>query len=173
MTRVLRVGALAVAVVTGCASGRAGDSASPASARQTISTDASARRACVRDWAGPWTSECSARWVARVVRRAGFRVTRATGSAWVAAGRGRHFFIWATERAGSVERLARRESYRLLFRVAEAPVYGDGVRKFWPAGGFILWVAAGPRGDSIAPTARELAPLVRASRTLPSPRAVP
>jgi hypothetical protein len=58
----------------------------------------------------------------------------------------------------------------MIGRVAQAPVYDDGVRKFWPARRFTFWVEAGPRHDSIAPTASELEPIVRASRTVPPPR---
>jgi hypothetical protein len=107
--------------------------------------------------------------VRRIARRAGYRVTGTTGSAWVATGGGTEFFIWATEASGSVEVSARREGYRLIGRVAGAPVYDDGVRRFWPARGFVIWVAAGPRGDSIAPRVGELAALVRAGRTIPPP----
>jgi hypothetical protein len=162
------VAAVFALLLAGCSGERTDDTRTPTSAK---STTPSARpgRECVRESAGPWTSECSARWVRRIVTQSGYRVTGSTGSAWVAAGRGREFFIWATEASGAVEPLAKREGYRLVGRFAEAPVYDDGVRKFWPAGGFLFWVAAGPRGDSIAPTARELAPIILASRTVAPP----
>ncbi len=145
---------------------RAADTRTPTSSKSTTASASVAGRECVPESVGPWTSGCSAQWVRRIVRRSGYRVTGTTGSAWVAAGREREFFIWATEGRGSVERIAKRGGYRLVGRVAEVPVYDDGVRKFWPAGGFIFWVAPGPRGDSIAPTASELEPIVRASRAI-------
>jgi hypothetical protein len=37
-------------------------------------------------------------------------------------------------------------------------VYDDGTRTFWLANGYLFWMEAGPRGDSVAPTPTELAP---------------
>jgi hypothetical protein len=159
--------AILVLLLLGCSGERAGETTTPTSATTATPSAESAGRGCVLESAGPWTSECSARWVRRIVVRSGYRVTGTTGSAWVAAGRGREFYIWATAASGSVGLLAKREGYRMIGRVVEAPIYDDGVRKFWPARRFIFWVEAGPRGDSIAPTARELEPIVRASRTVP------
>jgi hypothetical protein len=128
-----------------------------------------ADRECVRESAGPWTAECSAHWVRRIARRAGYRVAESTGGAWIVAG-GRHgFFIWATETSASPEVVAEHGGFRLVGRVAGVPVYDDSVRTFWPASGFLLWVEAGPRADSVAPKPGELGPLIRASRAVPPP----
>ena len=169
MTRVVVRGAVILAfLAAGCAGDGAEEKESTGASPMTPA--AVPARGCVSEPAGPWTSECSARWVRRIVRRAGYRVTGATGTAWVASGRGREFFIWATEPRGSVKRSAKREGYRPVGRIAGASVYDDGVRRFWPAGRFTVWLAAGPHGDSLAPRVGELAPLVRASRTIPPPR---
>ena len=165
---VVQDGTILSLFAAGCAGGATDERRSAGAEPATPAADQVARE-CVQNSPGPWTSECSARWVRRVVRRAGYRVTGTTGSAWVATGAGREFFIWATERSGSVQRAAKREGYRLVGRVAGAPVYDDGVRKFWPADGFIVWLAAGPRGESIAPRGSDLAPIVRASRATPPP----
>jgi hypothetical protein len=53
--------------------------------------------------------------------------------------------------------------------VAGAKVYDDGTRTFWLANGYLFWIEAGPRGDSVAPTPTELAPLIRASRAVAPP----
>lgn len=170
MTLAVLRGTLILALVSGGCSGAGAGERAPVGAEPATRAVVTAARECVSDSAGPWTSECSARWVRRIIRRSGYRVTGTTGSAWVAAGGGREFFVWATERSGGVELSAEREGYRLAGRVAGAPVYDDGVRKFWPARGFVIWLAAGPRGDSIAPRASELASIIRASRTIPPPR---
>jgi hypothetical protein len=129
---------------------------------------------CLADtWPGPWTVCPQAKWVRRVVARAGYRVVGDTGSALVAAGRGRSFYIHATGLGASGERLGRArrdEGYSLLFRIDGVAVYGDGVRETWVASGFSFWVSAGPRGDAVAPRAAELASLVRASRAIPPRR---
>jgi hypothetical protein len=170
VNRVLASGAAVFALLMlGCSGERTDETRTPTSAKSTAPSARLTGRECVRESAGPWTSKCSARWVRRIVTHSGYRVTGSTGSAWVAAGRGREFFIWATEASGAVEPLAKREGYRLVGRFAEVPVYDDGVRKFWPARGFLFWVAAGPRGDSVAPTADELAPIILATRTVAPP----
>ena len=119
--------------------------------------------------ARPWTSAPSAEWVRAIARRAGYRVTGSTGSAWIAEGGGRSFYIWATEASGSIEQIAEGENYRLVARFDGAPVHDDGVRKLWAASGHLFWVEAGPYAESRAPSASELRPLVRASRTLKPP----
>jgi hypothetical protein len=119
---------------------------------------------CITEWAGPWTAECSAEWVADVVDRAGYRVSGHTQSAWIVTGRGRSFYIWATDEGPPVEQILRREPYRLVAEVAGEELYDDGTRTFWKANGFLFWIEAGPRGDSVAPTPTELAPLIRSSR---------
>jgi hypothetical protein len=170
MSHVLAPGAAILALFfVGWSGERPGDTRAPTSAKPTTPSTRFAGRECVSDSAGPWTSECSAHWVRQIVRHSGYRVTGTTGSAWVAAGRGRDFFIWATRASRPVELVAKRGGYRLVGRVAAAAVYDDGVRTFWPARGFIFWVAPGPRGDSTAPTASELEPIVRASRTVSPP----
>jgi hypothetical protein len=124
---------------------------------------------CVAESTGPWTATCSAAWVAKIVEKAGYRLTGDTQSAWVATGRGTSFYIWATDRTAPVGQIARRESYRLVARVAGTKVYDDSIRKFWAASGYIIWIEAGPRGGSIAPKPTELGPLIRASRAAAAP----
>ena len=153
----------------GCSSERAAETGTRTSGEAPVASSESAGRECVLESAGPWTSTCSAQWLRQIVRDAGYRVTGATGSAWLAAGRRTSFYVWATDASASPREIANQGSYRLVRHVGKAPVYDDGVRKFWPAQRFIVWVEAGPRQDSTAPAARELEPLIRASRRLAPP----
>jgi hypothetical protein len=141
----------------------------PACSRDTPTDQGEKTQNCIVEWAGPWTAECDAEWVAEVVEQAGYRVTGDPKSAWIATGKERSFYIWATDGGPPVKQIVRRESYRFVARVARARVYGDGTRKFWLANGYLFWIEAGPRGDSVAPTPTELAPLIRASRALAPP----
>jgi len=134
------------------------------------------RRKCLTDqWPGPWTMCPQAQWVRRVVIKAGYRVVDETGSALVAAGRGRSFYIQATEITlrgktdKSLDRMRKIEGYSLLARIDGVALYGDGVRETWVANGFAFWVSEGPRGDSIAPKPAELASLIHASKTVAPP----
>ena len=161
---VLQLAVVLPLCVLGCSSERAPDTRPRTSGEAPVASCESAGRDHVLESAGRWTSTCSAQWLRQIVRDAGHRVTGATGSAWVAAGRRTSFYTWATDASASPRELANRGSYRLVSRVANAPVYDDGVRKFWPARRFIVWVEAGPGQDSTALAAREFAPLVRASR---------
>jgi hypothetical protein len=124
---------------------------------------------CIAEWAGPWTAECSAKWVADVVERAGYRVIGDTKSAWIATGRGKSFYIWATDEGPPVEQIVRREPYRLVAKVAGEKVYDDGTRTFWKSNGFLFWIEAGPTGDSVAPTPIQLAPIIRVSGAVAPP----
>jgi hypothetical protein len=142
----------------------------PACSRDTPA-DQQGRKAqnCIVEWAGPWTAECSAKWVAKVVERAGYHVTGDTKSAWIAKGKDQSFYVWATNEGPPVKQILRRESYRFVARVAGARVYDDGTRKFWLANGYLFWIEAGPRGHSVSPTPLQLAPLIRASRAVAPP----
>jgi hypothetical protein len=130
---------------------------------------ADVEQTCIAELAGPWTAECSAKWVAKLVEQAGYRLTGDTKSAWVAAGQGRSFYIWATDLTTPVAQIARRESYRIAARVGRTRVYDDGTRTFWRANRYLIWIQAGPHDDSVAPTPAELAPLIRASRAVAAP----
>jgi hypothetical protein len=130
---------------------------------------ANGEQTCIAEWAGPWTAECSATWVAGLVERAGYRVTGDTKSVWIVTGKERSFYVWATDEGPPVKQILRRESYRFVAEVAGARVYDDGTRKFWLANGYLFWIEAGPRGDSVAPTPTELAPLIHASRAVTPP----
>jgi len=62
------------------------------------------------------------------------------------------------------------ERWRELAAVDGVSVYGDeNLWRFWQAQGFVFWVQAGPRSDSMAPAPAELRELLRASKTLAPP----
>jgi hypothetical protein len=130
--------------------------------------EAGKEQTCITEWMGPWTAECSAKWVVKIVGQAGYRVAGDTKSAWIAAGRARSFYIWATDET-PVKQIVRREGYRLVAQVAGTKVYDDGTRRFWRANAYLIWIEAGSRDDAVAPTPTELAPLIRASRAIPPP----
>jgi hypothetical protein len=114
-------------------------------------------RGCPRsDWSGPWTACSEARWVGRVVEAGGYSVGdgRGTGSALIAQGRGRGFYVWAAG-TGADDR----------------PPADDGVRTSWSAQGFTFWVEAGPGAADVKPTVEELDSVVAASRRLRPPPA--
>ena len=161
MVRLLLLLAI-VALVAACSRDSGSD-------REASKAQVSETQDCITEWVGPWTAECSAEWVAEVVERAGYRVTGDTKSAWIATGTERSFYVWATDEGPPVKQILRRESYRFVAEVAGAKVYDDGTRTFWLANGYLFWIEAGPRGDSVAPTPTELAPLIHASRAVAPP----
>jgi hypothetical protein len=125
-------------------------------------------RGCPREsWRGPWTACAEAGWVRRVVREAGYQVVGETGSALIAEGKGRSFYIWTTPaRRRSATTADEAGTWRRLGVIEGVPVYGDAdLWRFWQAQGLTFWVKEGPRGDSVVPSAAELAPLVEASKT--------
>jgi hypothetical protein len=127
-------------------------------------------RGCPRDnWPGPWTACAEAEWVRRVVEKAGYRVVGATGSALVARGHGRSFYVWTTRGEQTAQEIADDEGGDYLASIASVRLYGDDDWRFWGAQGFIFWVHEGPRGDAIVPAPAELAQLVRASWTISPP----
>jgi hypothetical protein len=104
--------------------------------------------------------------VRRVVEAGGYRVAGDTGSALVADGRGRSFYIWATENAAAVNKT----TWQVLARVGGVTVYGDeDLWRWWIAGDFVFWVQAGPGGDAIVPRPTELASVIDASRRVTPP----
>ena len=160
----LAVASALLAALVGCGS------TEEASVRAESVSHLRAVQRCPRDWPGPWTACPEAGWVERVTEEAGYRVTGETGSALIAQGAGRSFYIWATERPGSSARLAERESWPVLGRRAGVRVYGDeDLWRWWVARGFVLWLQAGPYETSEAPDLDELGLLIRASRELPPP----
>jgi hypothetical protein len=116
--------------------------------------------------------ECREKWSRAVAEEADFKIAEYTGSAWVAKGHGRSFYIWATE-ATPTRRFAD-EGYRVIRRIGGARIFSDNVRLAWRAQGARVWIEAGPFEDSLAPKPSELGGLVRASRAvaLPSPPSV-
>jgi hypothetical protein len=118
-------------------------------------TTAGERRAC----ANP---ACRTDWSRAVAEAAEYKITEYTGSAWVAEGRGRSFYIWANERI-AVRSLSE-EGYHVARRINGVPIYGDGVRLAWRAQRATVWIEAGPTEDSVAPKPSELRRLVRASK---------
>jgi hypothetical protein len=109
-------------------------------------------------------------WVQRVAERAGYRIVGETGSALIAEGAGRSFYIWPVGATSEeIRAAARRESWPLFGRVGGVKVYGDeAVWRWWVAKGFVIWLSAGPDDDPL-PTLPAMAPLVRASRLIPPP----
>jgi hypothetical protein len=127
---------------------------------------------CLAGWPGPWTACREADWAQQIAERAGYRITGETGSALIAEGNGRSFYIWTTEvPTEEVTRAAKRDRWQLLGTVAAVEVYGDETLwRWWPAQGYVVWLQAGPSSDSRAPRLEELRSLVRASNALPPPR---
>jgi hypothetical protein len=122
-------------------------------------------------WPGPWTACPQANWVREVAERAGYRVTGETGSALMAQGNGRSFYIWATERAAGQDLsdgpTARKDP---LGEVEGVAVYGDeSLWRWWTANGFVFWLQAGPYASSQIPRLKEMQSLVQASTALSPP----
>lgn len=112
-------------------------------------------RGCPRpDWPGPWTACAEARWVAQVVEAGGYDVGdgTGTGSALIAAGRGRAFYVWAGATGAG-----------------DSEPSDDGVHTSWTAQGYTFWVGAGPRYTDAKPTVAELRAVAAASRLIPPP----
>jgi hypothetical protein len=107
---------------------------------------------------------CRKRWSRAVAEDAGFKIARYTGSAWVAEGRGRSFYIWATE-AIPTHPFAY-EGYRIIRRIDGVPIFGDNVRLAWRVHRATVWIEAGPTEDSLAPMPSQLRLLVRASKAI-------
>jgi hypothetical protein len=130
-------------------------------------------RECAEDdqWPGPWTLCPQADWVRQVVRKTEYQLAGETGSALIAEGNGRSFFIWATPVPPSVAALARSENWTLLGRIDGSRVWGGEDWRWWVAEDHILWVSAGPHGLSRAPiaTESELGSLIRGSKAVPPP----
>jgi hypothetical protein len=183
---------LIVLAVTACGSrnGRTAEDASHASVsqamagaegQQALSTEQEQRptaRQCADEgghdeWPGPWTLCPQADWVRQVVRETNYRLAGETGSALIAEGNGRSFFIWATPVPRSLAALARSENWKLLGRVDGSRVWGGEDWRWWVAQDHIFWVSVGPQGLSRAPAPNEseLGSLIRASKTLPRPPA--
>lgn len=108
------------------------------------------------DWPGPWTACAEARWVEQVVEAGGYLVGDGggTGSALIAEGHGRGFYVWAASRDGD-----------------DSEPVDDGVRTSWNAQGFTFWVESGPSATDAKPTLGELKPVVAASRRIRPPPA--
>jgi hypothetical protein len=139
---------------------------------KAASVDDPGPRGCPREnWPGPWTACAEADWVRRVVAQAGYQVVGETGSALVAEGRGRSFYVWTTPVVRSPGAIAAGAgNWRRLAIIDDVPIYGDDdLWRYWQAQGITLWIKEGPRGDSIVPSPAELAPLVAASRMIPPP----
>ena len=133
---------------------------------QTLSSDE-----CPPDWPGPWTACPEADWVQQVAERAGYRISGETGSALIARGNGKSFYIWVTEATPEeIARTAKRERWQTFGTVGGVEVYGDeSVWRWWVSDGFVLWLKAGPYMDSQLPRLAEMGSLVRASGRVPPP----
>jgi hypothetical protein len=135
------------------------------------SVESSSAEECEGDWPGPWTACPQADWVRQVAERAGYRVTGETGSALVAEGKGRSFYIWATDRAAGQDFSGRPTARKgPLGEVEGVTVYGDErLWRWWTANGFVLWLQAGPYSTSQIPRLKEMESLVQKSTALPPP----
>jgi len=130
-------------------------------------------RQCPADWPGPWTACPEAEWVRQLAEHAGYRVVGKSGSALIARGNGRSFYIWATEGTPKgLRRAAKRESWQALGTVEGVKVYGaERLWRWWMvAEDFVLWLQAGPYMNSELPSLEEMELLVRAGKTVPPPR---
>jgi hypothetical protein len=107
---------------------------------------------------------CRKRWSRAVAEDADFKIAGYTGSAWVAEGHGRSFYIWATEAIPT--RPFAYEGYRIIRRIGGVPIFGDNVRLAWRAQGATVWIEAGPTEQSLAPKPSQLRLLVRASKAI-------
>lgn len=107
----------------------------------------------------------------RVVQEGRYRVVGETGSALIAEGKGRSFYVWTNSARRKAEAIAAEPGNWLRLAVIDGvPIYGDDdLWRFWEAQGFIFWIQEGPRGDSVVPSPMELAKLVEASRIVPPP----
>jgi hypothetical protein len=103
-------------------------------------------------------------WSRAVAEDADFKITGYTGSAWVAKGQGRSFYIWATEAVPT--RPFAYEGYRVIRRVGGVRVFSDTVRLAWRADRATVWIESGPTEDSLAPKPSELRRLVQASKAI-------
>jgi hypothetical protein len=141
-------------------------------ARQQTQAELTPAGECPPDWPGPWTACPEARWVEELAERAAYRITGETGSALIAVGNGRSFYIWATEaKPAETGTMAKREKWRRLGTVEGVEVYGDeGLWRWWPGEGFVVWLQAGPHSNSQIPSLDEMDSLVSASKTVPPPR---
>ena len=123
-------------------------------------------------YGGRWTDCPQADWVRAFAAEAGYRITDETGSALVAAGRGQSFYIWSTHLTVSRTIAVKRDHWKTLGRVADVPIYHEGPWRWWVVDDLdlVLWLNAGPHEFAGLPSLAELAPLVRASLTVPASR---
>jgi hypothetical protein len=103
-------------------------------------------------------------WAQEVAIGAGYEVVGTTGSAWVVRESRqdwhRNFYFWVTP--GRARELGG-PGFRLVHRMGDVPIFGDGVRFAWRLRGATAWVeAVGPT----APRLRRLNPLVATSSSL-------
>jgi hypothetical protein len=126
-------------------------------------TSGTALAECPADWPGPWTACPEADWVRRLVERAGYCVDGETGSALTAHGRSSRFYIWAVYAPGSDPADVGGESARVDGVVSGVSVYGDGVRRWWRAQDFVIYVEAGPTDLPGLPRLRGMESLIQAS----------
>jgi len=138
---------------------------------QATAPDAGTRGCPRPNWPGPWTKCAEARWVGRVVDRAGYQVVGETGSALIAEGSGAEFYIWTTQVRRPLADAADGGHWRHLGSSGGRAIYGDeDLSRLWQAQGFTFWLRAGPYATSRLPTLNELGPLVEASATIEPPR---
>jgi hypothetical protein len=163
----------AVNAVLGSLAVKRGVEADPNRQDNAASVDDPGPRGCPRkNWPGPWTACAEADWVHRVVAESGYQVVGETGSALVAQGKGRSFYIWTTPAVRNpAATAADAGNWRRLATIDAVAIYGDDdLWRFWEAQSFIFWVKEGPSGASIVPSPAELESLVEASRTTPPPQ---
>jgi hypothetical protein len=161
-TAALALGAFLSAGAIGCGgtSKHADSDARPGSTPPDATT-------CPLDYTGGFPARPAARWVRAVVEQAGYEVVDHLHTGLVAAGRGREFFVWATEPSGP--HAPRPEEHDVLAEISGVDVRGDprSVR-WWPTQGLLFWIHRGTRSSSTVPRSSELAALVNASLALPA-----
>jgi hypothetical protein len=167
---VLALRALALVMLVGCPSSTSTGDVQASS--KTAQEKADRIRGCPhQNWPGPWTACSEADWVRRVVESAGYRITDETGSALVAKGKGKAFYIWTTELTRPMRELVAEEDWTRLSTMEGVEVYGDErLWRFWSAQGFVFCVKQGPTDRSVLPDGEELATLIRESLRLRPPR---
>jgi hypothetical protein len=168
MLRHAVAGALAVSTLTGCSGG--GDApraAHPATHTDTVQSAGTAARVIEECPELPERCAAVTRWVARVVERAGYRVSADTGGVLIATGQGRQsFHAWAIRVSYGVPRCQLGDAACL----SGVRLLGRKHRRWWLTQGFAFWIEAGPFAHSILPPRSGLSGLIEASLALAPPK---
>jgi hypothetical protein len=166
MLRYAVVGALAVFTLVGCGSDAPG-AARPATQTDTVQPTGTTARVIEECPELPERCAAVTRWVARVVERAGYRVSGDTGAVLIATGQGRQsFHAWAIRVSYGVPRCQPGDAACL----SGVRLLGRKHRRWWLTQGFAFWIEAGPFAHSILPHRSGLSRLIEASLALAPPK---